>query len=372
MATKQRYLAAQIRADLKRKMVFVAGPRQVGKTTIALSLPGASRGYLNWDVAEHRERILKNELPAGKLWVFDELHKYRRWRNYLKGLFDSRPTGQKILVTGSGRLDLYRFGGDSLQGRYHLLHLHPFSVAEQRIHDRDGFHQLLRLGGFPEPFLGGNEIQARRWSREYRTRLIREDVVSLERIQDLGHLELLMLRLPDLVGSPLSINALREDLQISHKALSSWTQALERLYAVFRLAPFGAPRIRAVKKEQKHYHFDWSIVPEDAARFENLVASHLLKWVHFEQDTKGRDLELRYFRDVDGREVDFVVTERTKPVLLVECKWADSTIDTSLRYLKTKFPDAEAWQVSAIGTKDYQNADGIRVSHALSLLETLV
>jgi len=181
-----------------------------------------------------------------------------------------------------------------------------------------------------------------------------------------------MLRLPDLVGSPLSINALREDLQISHKALSSWTQALERLYAVFRLAPFGAPRIRAVKKEQKHYHFDWSIVPEDAARFENLVASHLLKWVHFEQDTKGRDLELRYFRDVDGREVDFVVTERTKPVLLVECKWADSTIDTSLRYLKTKFPDAEAWQVSAIGTKDYQNADGIRVSHALSLLETLV
>jgi predicted AAA+ superfamily ATPase len=372
MPAQKRYLASQIRDDLKRKMVFVAGPRQVGKSTMALSLPGSRKGYLNWDVSEHRERILKNELPPGNLWIFDELHKYRRWRNYLKGIYDGRPAGQRILVTGSGRLDLYRFGGDSLQGRYHLLRLHPLSVAEQRIRDRDGFEQLLRLGGFPEPFLGGSETQARRWSREYRTRLIREDVVSLEQIQDLGHLELLMLRLPDLVGSPLSINSLREDLQVSHKALSSWIQALERLYAVFRLAPFGAPQIRAVRKEQKHYHFDWSVVPEDAARFENLVASHFLKWVHFEQDTKGRELDLRYFRDIDGREVDFVVTERGKPLLLVECKWADAAVDKSLRYLKTKFPTAAAWQVSATGTKDYQSSEGIRVAHALRLLETLI
>ncbi|HYM59683.1 MAG TPA: AAA family ATPase [Thermoanaerobaculia bacterium] len=372
MPAQQRYLSSQIRDDLNRKMVFVAGPRQVGKTTVALSLPGSRKGYLNWDVSDHRERILKNELPSGNLWIFDELHKYRRWRNYLKGVFDVRPAGQRILVTGSGRLDVYRFGGDSLQGRYHLLRLHPLSVAEQRIRDRDGFEQLLHLGGFPEPFLGGSETQARRWSREYRTRLVREDVVSLEQIQDLGHLELLMLRLPDLVGSPLSINALREDLQVSHKALSSWIQALERLYAVFRLAPFGAPRIRAVRKEQKHYHFDWSIVPEEAARFENMVASHLLKWVHFEQDTEGRELDLRYFRDIDGREVDFVVTERSKPLFLVECKWADVAIDKSLRYLKTKFPNAAAWQVSATGTKDYQSSEGIRVTHALTLLETLI
>jgi uncharacterized protein len=369
---EKRYLAPQIRRDLDRKMVFVAGPRQVGKTTLALSIPGARSGYLNWDVSEHRERILRHELPPGRLWVFDELHKYRRWRNYLKGIYDSRPDGQKILVTGSGRLDLYRFGGDSLQGRYHLLRLHPLSIAEKQIKDRDSFEQLLRLGGFPEPFLGGSETEARRWSREYRTRLIREDVVSLEQIQDLGHLELLMLRLPELVGSPLSINALREDLQVSHKALSSWVQALERLYAVFRLAPFGAPRLRAVRKEQKHYHFDWSIVPNDAARFENMVAAHLLKWVHFEQDTKGRDTELRYFRDIDGREVDFVVTDGVKPLLLVECKWGDTAIDKGLRYLHAKFPGAKAWQVSATGSKDYQSSEGIRVTHALKLLETLI
>ncbi|MBI2295193.1 MAG: ATP-binding protein [Betaproteobacteria bacterium] len=367
-----RYLAAAVRRDLARKMAFVAGPRQVGKTTLALSLPGARQGYLNWDVAAHRERILRGELPAGRLWIFDEIHKYRRWRNYLKGLYDGRPRGQRILVTGSGRLDLYRFGGDSLQGRYHLLRLHPFSVAELGIASARDFLGLLRLGGFPEPFLSGSETEARRWSREYRTLLVREEITALERIQDLGHLELLMLRLPELVGSPLSVNALREDLQVSHKAVESWIGALERLFAVFRIGPLGAPRIRAVKKAQKHYHLEWSVVPEDAARFENLVACHLLKWVHFGEDTQGRDLELRYFRDVEGREVDFAVVEAHRPRLLVECKWSDAEPDRNLRYLKARFPDADAWQISATGTKDYRTPDGVRVAPAVRLLQTLV
>jgi len=368
---RPRYLAAALRADLARKMAFVAGPRQVGKTTLALGLPRARAAYLNWDVALHRDRILRGELPPGPLWIFDEIHKYRRWRNYLKGLYDGRPRGQRILVTGSGRLDLYRFGGDSLQGRYHLLRLHPFSAAELGMSRPAQLLDLLRLGGFPEPFLGGSEAQARRWSREYRTLLVREEIAALERIQDLGHLELLMLRLPELVGSPLSVNALREDLQVSHKTVVSWIGALERLYAVFRLAPFGAPRIRAVKKEQKHYHLDWTVVPSDAARFENLVACHLLKWVHFEQDTRGRDLELRYFRDIDGREVDFVVVEGRRPLLLVECKWSDVEPDRGLRYFKARFREAKAWQLSAVGTKDYQTPEGIRVAPALRLLATL-
>ena len=369
---RTRYLAAAVRDDLARKMAFVAGPRQVGKTTLALALPGAREAYLNWDVAAHRERILRGELPPGKLWMFDEIHKYRRWRNYLKGLYDARPRGQKILVTGSGRLDLYRFGGDSLQGRYHLLRLHPFSAAELRLARPADLMDLLRLGGFPEPYLSGSETEARRWSREYRTLLVREEVAALERIQDLGQLELLMLRLPELVGSPLSVNALREDLQVSHKGLAAWLAALERLYALFRLAPLGAPRIRAVKKQQKHYHFDWSVVPSDAARFENLVACHLLKWVHFEQDTRGRDLELRYFRDLEGREVDFVVVEGRRARLLVECKWADAEPDRGLRYLKARFPEADAWQIAATGTKHYQTPEGIRAAPAIELLKQLV
>ena len=372
MNNKSRYLSAQVRSDLARKMVFVSGPRQVGKTTLALSLAGAEKGYLNWDVAEHRDRILRRQLPTGKLWIFDEIHKYRQWRNYLKGLYDNRRSEQRILVTGSGRLDLYRFGGDSLQGRYHLLRLHPFSVAELGLNKPKQLRDLLKLGGFPEPWLSGSEREARRWSREYRTLLIREEVASLERIQDLGQLEMMMLSLPERVGSPLSINALREDLQVSHKTAAAWLRAVERLYAIYRLSPLGSPLIRAVKKEQKHYHFDWSVIPEDGARFENLVAGHLFKWIHFEQDVEGTDKELRYFRDKDGREVDFVVVDRGQPVLMVECKWGDGDIDKNLKYLKAKFPKAEAWQISAIGTKDYVSAEGIRIAPALALLTDLV
>src|SRR5712692_7018724 len=211
-------------------MVFVAGPRQVGKTTLAKSLPGGQAGYLNWDVAEHRERILRRELPATKLWVFDELHKYRSWRNYLKGLFDSRSTGREILVIGSARLDFYRFGGDSLQGRYHLLRLHPLSVAELGATSTADWKALRTLGGFPEPFFGGSAREARRWSTEHRNLLVREELVSLERVDDVGRLELLALRLPERVGAPLSINSLREDLEVSHKTLARWVSLLERLY----------------------------------------------------------------------------------------------------------------------------------------------
>ena len=353
-------------------MVFVSGPRQVGKTTMARGLPGAKKGYLSWDVAEDREKILRGQLPPAPLWVFDEIHKYRSWRNFLKGVFDGRRPSQRILVTGSARLDFYRHGGDSLQGRYHLFRLHPLSVAELKLKTPGELRDLLTLGGFPEPYFGGSEVEARRWSREYRDRLVREDVASLERVQDLGNIELLALRLPELVGSPLSINALREDLQVAHKTVANWLRILERLYAIFRLAPFGAPRLRAVKKEQKHYQFDWTLVPDPAARFENLVASHLLKWVHFEQDAKGRDLELRYFRDRDGREVDFVVTEKGVPLWFVEAKSADADVSSSLRSLEARFPKAEARQVSAAGTKDYVSPEGIRVAPATLFLSTLV
>ncbi len=369
---RPRYLVRQVRQDLARKMVFLAGPRQVGKTTLARSLPGGRAGYLNWDAPDHRERILRRELPDSPLWVFDELHKYRHWRNYLKGLFDTRPTRRRILVTGSARLDFYRFGGDSLQGRYHLLRLHPLSAAELGLTKAANLRDLLTLGGFPEPYFGGAEVEARRWSRDYRSRLVREEIASLERVQDLGQLELLVLRLPALVGSPLSINALREDLQVSHKTMANWLDILERLYAIFRLPPFGAPRIRAVKKEPKHYPWDWKLVSDRGVRFENLVASHLLKWVHYQQDAKGRDLELRYFRDTDRREVDFVVVENRTPTLFVECKWADAEVDRGLRYLKARFPACEAWQVSATGTKDYVTSDNIRVTPAMTLLRTLI
>jgi len=368
----ERYLARQVARDLERKMVFVGGARQVGKTTLARGLVGAGPGYLNWDVPQDRESMLRGEFPVAPLLALDEVHKYRDWRALLKGLYDGRAEGQRILVTGSARLDWYRFGGDSLQGRYHFLRLHPLSVAELGISAERAFRDLMVLGGFPEPFLGGSELEARRWSREYRVRLLQEDVRDLERVGDLGRMERLMLRLPDLVGSPLSVNALSEDLAVSHRAVSNWIDILERLYAVFRVPPFGTDAIRAVKKAQKHYHYDWSVVPEEGARFENLVAGHLLKWVHFIQDTEGRDLELRYVRDVDGREVDFAIVERSRPLAFVECKLSAREVPSALRFLKGKFPEAEATLVVAEAVEPRRTTDGIEIRSAWDYLGRLV
>jgi predicted AAA+ superfamily ATPase len=366
----QRYIAHQVKNDLKKKMVFIGGPRQVGKTTLAKSLV-KNFSYLNWDEVTHRELILKNKLPPKGLIVFDELHKYKLWRNWIKGKFDTLKESHQFLVTGSARLDLYRHSGDSLQGRYFYFRLHPLSVAELKITTRTQFLDLLYLSGFPEPYFSQNKKDRDRWARDYRTRFFREDLTSLERVDDLGTMEQLMLRLPDLVGSPLSINSLREDLQKSHKAISRWLDIFERLYGMFRLSPFGSPKIKAVKKEQKHYHYDWALCPEDGQKLENLVACHLLKWVHFLQDTEGADIELRYFRDSDAREVDFVLCEKNVPKILVEVKSKASEISPSLKYLKTKFPEAKAYQVHMDESVDY-TSNGIFCTPVWKFLIDLV
>jgi len=353
----ERYLNSPVKQDLQKKMVFIGGPRQVGKTVFSCHLFSnkyQSR-YFNWDDDEDRERILNRQWPRQKgLIVFDEIHKYRRWRQIIKGLYDKYKEKYRILVTGSARL--YR--------------LHPFSFAELGCSSQKELESLFFLTGFPEPFLEGKMSELKRWAREYRTRLIREDLRDLEHVSEIGRIEQLMIRLPELVGSPISLNSLREDLQVSQPTVARWCDILERLYAIFRVSPFGAPKIRAVKKEQKHYHFDWSVVKDEGARFENLVACHLLKWVHFEQDTKGRELDLRYFRDIDGREVDFVITEDNCPLLFIESKISDGPITKGLKYLKERFSQAEAWQISLRGQKDYQ-CDDIRVVPATVFLKTL-
>lgn len=366
---EKRYLEQQVFEDLQRKMVFVGGPRQVGKTTLARRLLADASGYLNWDVARHREDVLKGRLPEAPMWVFDEIHKYSEWRNWLKGVYDQFGDTHQILVTGSARLDLYRRGGDSLQGRYHYLQLNPLSVSELGIVNQKELMGLLTLGGFPEPFFSGSEHYARRWSREYRQRLVQEDIVTLERTRELSKIEHLVLRLPELVGSPLSVHALCEDLQVSHNAVSHWIEILKRLYAIITIPPFGAKPLRALKKAQKHYHYDWSLVTEAGAKFENMVAIHLLKWVQFQQDVEGRDIELKYFRDVDGREVDFIITDQHKPVLAIECKTSDGDVSKGLKYFKQHFKSCEAVQIALKGERHLVTMDQIRLMPALDFLK---
>jgi uncharacterized protein len=367
-----RYLQKQVAKDLKKKMVFISGPRQVGKTTLAKSILKSDTSYLNWDIPAHREAILKRKLPLARQWCFDEIHKYSSWRDYLKGVYDEFHQDHEILVTGSARLDLLRKSGDSLQGRYHHLRLHPLSVKELGIKNQKDFLSLLELGGFPEPYFSGSKVEAKRWSTNYRSLLVNQESVSIETISDLSKLELLSLRLPELVGSPLSINSLREDLQLAHKTVSRWIEILENIYMIYRLPPLGSPLIRAVKKEQKHYHFDWTLVSDMGARFENLIGSHLLKWVHYRRDIWGEQVELRYFRDTDKREVDFCVLENLTPQMFIECKWGDSSTSPHLHYLQKKFPESEFFQVSATGSKQFLNKNNIIHLPALEFLQRLV
>jgi len=366
-----RYIEKNVSDDLNRKMVFVGGPRQTGKTTMAKQLCNEAgfdtkMRYLNWDAAEDRENILIERFPAGPGYlILDEIHKYSRWRQVVKGLYDKRGDELHILVTGSARLDYYRRGGDSLQGRYHFFRLFPLTCVELGIPAASTVQALLVYGGFPEPFMLQSETQSKRWSREYRSRIIREDLADLENVRDLGIIEKMALRLPELVASPLSINTLREDLQVSHQSVTRWIGMLENLYMIFRIYPFGAPMIRAVKKEAKHYHLDWTVVRDTGKRFENLVACHLLKWCFFLQDTEGRDIELRYFRDVDRREVDFVIVEDGNPLHFVECKKKSGrNISRSLNYLKTRFPFVQATQVSLEDDIDLITKENIRICSA--------
>ena len=367
----ERSLAPQILKDLRDfKMILLAGPRQVGKTTLAKSLYKTA-DYMNWDIDEDRTRLLNKEFKRSPLWIFDEIHKYARWRNYLKGIYDKSGDTQKILVTGSAKLDILRKGGDSLQGRYYFLRLMPLTFAELDMQTPKDLETLFNLTGFPEPFLKGGKTNANRWSRFYRQRIVREEIASNEQFNDLGTIEVMYNRLPDLAGGTLSVNALAEDVQVSNKTLGKWLDALERLYAIFRLSPFGGPQIKAIKKLQKVFFYDWNAVQEEGNRFENMIAVHLMKWVCFEQDIHGRNLELRYYRDKYGREVDFVVAENGMPIHFIEAKLSDASVTKGLNYLKRKFPTTRATIVHLRGKKDYVNDIGIEHMPAHKLLSML-
>ncbi len=368
----KRYLFSTIESDLEKKMVFIGGPRQVGKTTLAKSFLNKKSGYLNYDYSDDRQQILSGPWPNSNVWIFDEIHKYNRWRNHIKGLFDKFGPEQKILVTGSARLDYYRRGGDSLQGRYFYYRLHPLSVAELKINTQKDLMDLFHLGGFPEPFFEGTKKAIKRWAQAYNSRILADDVSTLEMSQNLNQMELVLWRLPHLVASPLSINSLREEIGTSHASISKWLDIFERLYAIYRIPSFGAPRIRAVKKEQKHYHFNWAMIENEGPRFENMVAGHLLKWVHYKQDVEGENYELRFFKTRDNHEIDFIVTKDLKPIYAIEVKLGDDDVSKSLVYFKRKFPQVEAIQLSLKGRKDFISKDDVQIMPALKFLSQLV
>ena len=388
---KTRYLSSSIVEDLKNKMVFIGGARQVGKTTLAkeiISEQFPTSTYFNWDYQPDRKKIIAGELPGeGGLLIYDEIHKNRKWKNFIKGIYDTHKNKYKILVTGSARLSIYRKGGDSLQGRYHYYTLHPFSLAElENISSQvqpfeeiqfagqnfqEAFETLLTFGGFPEPFLSQDLKVLRRWHNEKLERLFREDVRDLENIRDISSMKLLGDILPTKASSPLSINNLREDLEVSHRAITSWLNILESFYYHFRIYPYASKIIRSIKKEPKLYLTDWSEVTSEGARFENLIAAHLQKFTNYLYERDGYKTVLHYLRNVDKKEVDFLITVDNKPWFAVEVKLSETTPSNNLFYFKDRLKIPFNYQVvKQLGVDIVK--DGTRIISASKFLSGLV
>jgi len=347
----KRYLHDQILKDLKKKMVIITGPRQVGKTYLAKEVMRAfpNPQYLNNDNDSDR-RIIKQRswrLDSG-LIVFDEIHKMKKWKIYLKGTFDSRPEGQAILVTGSARLETYRQSGESLAGRYLHLRLHPLSVKELAgsLASFEAVEKLNRLGGFPEPFLSGSEEEASRWRNQYYTDLVREDILEFGRIQEIKAMRQLVELLRQRVGSPLSYVSLAQDLQLAPNTVKKYVAILESLYIVFLVRPFHKNIARSILREPKLYFFDSGFLKADeGVRLENTCAVCLLKHVQYLWDARGKDVALNYIRTKDGKDTDFVIVQDGAPQILIEVKASENRPAKSLVYFGARFPSAQAIQL---------------------------
>ena len=330
-----------------RQMLFLAGPRQVGKTTTAKTVASQSARsfYLNWDVQEHRRIILAGENSVAsecgfdtlsgsvETVIFDEIHKYPKWKGFLKGFFDLFADKCRIIVTGSGHLNIFKSGGDSLMGRYFLYRMHPLSVAEllnqtlleeeirppQKLADKD-FETLLTFGGFPEPFLAANKRFYNRWRRLRTDQLLREDLRDLSRIQDIGQVEILAENLINQAGSLVNYTTLANSINVSVDTIRRWIISLESLYFSFSIRPWSANIPKSLRKQPKIYLWDWSLVPDKGNRNENFIASHLLKAAQWWTDIGLGSYQLYFIRDKEQREVDFLLTRNNQPWLLVEVK----------------------------------------------------
>jgi len=357
MQKTTRYIKAHILKDLEKKMVFIGGPKQVGKTTLAKSFIKSNENYINYDNLIDRKNIINlNIFQKNGLLVIDEIHKYRHWRSLLKGIYDKNFPSINFLITGSARLDHFRKGGDSLLGRYHYYRLHPFTLPElSKKCEKDLCNLLLDFGGFPESLFSNSKRTLKRWNNERIYRVIDQDIRDLYNIKEISNIEILLESIPSKITSLLYVNSLSEDIQVSPHTINSYLDILDNMYLSFRIEPFLKNRLKAIKKAKKIYLWDYSCIENEGAKFEKMVASHLLKFCHFNEDYNGDKMELKYIRDLEGREVDFVVVKNKKPLFIVECKKSDYGISKNLKYYKPILNNIKAYQVH-LGEKHYGDA----------------
>jgi len=348
---------------IDKSMIFLVGPRQAGKTTLAqiISDSFTNNLYFNWDIAEHRTNFMQNPIffeeiehkdSSTPLIIFDEIHKYKDWKNYLKGVYDQFHGKYQFLVSGSGRLDLYQKGGDSLAGRYFLFHLWPFTISELGKNNREiglflkdplqiGMEhidelkeiwlRLAQLSGFPEPYLSGRMTTYRRWSNIYSQQLIREDIRDLTGVKSVVDIEMLYFLLPSKVGSPISVPSLSHDLRVSYNSVRSWLSVFERFFLCFSIGPWTLRIARAIQKERKVYLWDAPRIKEPASRFENMVALELYRAVTAWNDMGHGTFSLHFIKNKEQQEVDFLIANEGEPLVLIEAKLSDTEPSPALK-----------------------------------------
>ena len=373
----KRYLTNYILDDLKKKIVLLTGPRQSGKTTLAQMLSN-NFDYLNFDNPEHRLGLIERSWDRSReLIIFDELHKLKNWKSWLKGIYDTEKATPWIIVTGSAKLDSYRKVGDSLAGRFFQFRLHPLDLKEIKaiIKPDDleaALEQLLNTGGFPEPYLEGNTRFYNRWKRSHLYIIVRQDLIDLENVQQITSIETLIQLLRKRVGSPVSYNSLARDLQCSDKTVKRWLMILENMYVIFRVGPFHRNIARSILKAPKYYFYDTGQVIGDLGiKLENLTACALLKETHYLEDCYGEQVQLHYLMTKDGREVDFFITRNDAPFLMAEVKWADSSPNSNFSIFDKYFPGVKKVQIVGKLDREKTYPDGTEIRSAHNWLADL-
>ncbi len=341
MSAMKRAQQDLVSKDLTRKMVFLTGPRQVGKTSLALAIAAEQEQsvYLNYDSFSHREVIRRAAwLPETRLLILDELHKMENWKNYLKGIYDTKAKKLQILVTGSARLETFRQGGDSLAGRFFRHRLNPLSMTEIPAATEKTLNRLMERGGFPEPYLADSLNDSNRWRLQYIDGLIRTDILDFEKVHDFKSIQLTLELLRQRVGSPLSYTSLARDVGCSPNTIKRYIEIFEGLYVIFRVTPQHRNIARSIQKEAKIYFYDnGMVIGNEGVRFENLVAVCLLKHLNAIEDYQGKRTSLKTLRTKEKKEVDFVLVVENKPVSMLEVKLSDTDISPTLRYFHKRY-----------------------------------
>lgn len=334
--------------------------------------------YLNFDNPEHRLGLLERSWDRSRdLVVFDELHKMKNWKSWLKGIYDTEGIPPAIIVTGSAKLDTYRKVGDSMAGRFFQFRLHPLDLKE--IHAQISpdnletvIERLLTFGGFPEPYLEGDKIFYNRWKRSHLDIILKQDLIDLENVRQIASIETLIQLLRKRVGSPVSYNALARDLQCSDKTISRWLTILEDMYILFRVGPYHRNIARSILKAPKYYFYDTGQVLGDSGiKLENLAACALLKEIHYRQDCYGEHLNLYYLKTKDGKEVDFFVTKDEKPLLMIEVKWAENNLSPNFSLFNKYFHQIKKVQLVKELNREKTYPDGTEIRFAHNWLAEL-